>query len=120
MPKRTVRVKKYQRFKNGKWESVRKHERRIDTVKLSDAFLKDIREGKAVRIETEGTEESTKGSSGNPEKQSNPEEKQKRKGLIGSAVGKIPEKVKIKGGKSKITTKQGTYETEYEDLEVGK
>jgi len=56
MPTRKIRVRKYQRFKNGKWESVKKHEREISTVTLSDAVLKDIREGKAVRLETEGVE----------------------------------------------------------------
>ena len=49
-----------------------------------------------------------------------PAEKPKKKGLIGSAIGKIPEKVHIKGGKSKYKSKHGTMETSYEDIEVGK
>lgn len=53
-----------------------------------------------------------------------PAKKQKRKGVIGSAIGKIPEKVRIKGGKSKsgYKSKHGSMkvESEYKDLEVGK
>jgi len=56
MPKRIVNVRKYQRFKNGIWESVRRHEREIEDVQLSEAILKDIREGKAIRLETEARE----------------------------------------------------------------
>ncbi len=53
-----------------------------------------------------------------------PAKKQKRRGVIGSAIGKIPEKVKIKGGKSKSVSKTKHItiktETEYKDLEIGK
>lgn len=53
-----------------------------------------------------------------------PAKKQKRRGVIGSAIGKIPEKVRIKGGKSKSAykSKHGSLkmESEYKELEVGK
>lgn len=53
-----------------------------------------------------------------------PAKKERRKRVIGNLIGKIPEKVRIKGGKSKSVskTKHMTIktETEYEDLEIGK
>lgn len=59
----------------------------------------------------------------NPPKRA-PAKKQKRRGVIGSAIGKIPEKVRIKGGKSKSAykSKHGSLkmESEYKELEVGK
>ena len=46
--------------------------------------------------------------------------KEKKRGFIGRAVGKIPEKVKIRGGKSKYKSKYGSLETSYDDVEIGK
>lgn len=58
----------------------------------------------------------------NPRKRakSKPEKKEKKRGLIGSVIQKIPTKYKVKGGKSKMKTKYGESEVEYEEVEVGK
>ena len=48
----------------------------------------------------------------------------KKRGILGNMIGKIPETVRIKGGKAKsgYKTKHGSIqmESEYKDLEVGK
>lgn len=53
-----------------------------------------------------------------------PVKKEKKKGIIGSAIGKIPERYKVRGGKAKSVSKSKlgttTIESEYEDVEVGK
>jgi len=54
MPKRSIYVKNYERFKNGKLERVREHEREIDVATLSAELLRDVREGKSIKLEIEG------------------------------------------------------------------
>lgn len=49
-----------------------------------------------------------------------PEEKEKKKGLIGRAVGKIPTSYKVKGGKAKYKSALGESEVEYDEVKVGK
>ena len=51
---------------------------------------------------------------------SKPEKKEKKRGVIGRAIGKIPTKYKVKGGKAKYKSKYGESEVEYEEVEVGK
>jgi len=54
MTKRIIRVKNYERFKNGKWESVRNYEKSIDVGTLSEQLLKDVKEGKSIKLEIDG------------------------------------------------------------------
>ena len=48
-----IRVRNYERFKNGKWEHVRDYEKDIDIVHLEKQLIDDVRNGKAIRLSTE-------------------------------------------------------------------
>ena len=49
-----------------------------------------------------------------------PKEKEKKKGMIGSAISKIPTSYKVKGGRAKYKSALGESEVEYDEVKVGK
>ena len=53
-------------------------------------------------------------------KSEKPEKKEKKRGVVGSAIQKIPTKYKVKGGKSKYKSKYGESEVSYDEVDIGK
>ena len=44
---------------------------------------------------------------------------EKKKGIIGKVIGKIPTSYKVKGGKAKYKSEYGESEVEYDGVKVG-